>query len=130
MDLFILELSGKSSCDLKWVKSEVIDRNNGFDYSKHLRPMLCKIIGEHSVQVVEFRFEIDQPGDLEQLKLTLAQLWKVRCAFAHNDVATNVSTQAKFDAPSWTINQHRIISRRLESLRVLSLSLIDQIPKS
>lgn len=57
--------------------------------------------------------EIQFPGELEQLKGLLGNLWKKRCSFAHADMNANIAAQQTFDAPSWTLNQHRLVKRTL-----------------
>lgn len=95
--------------DPSWVTTEVLSRTNGFRYNEDLRAMLSRIVGEVFARRVEARFEAAHPGDLDQFKSTLGQLWKVRCSFAHADVSANIAAQQKFEAPSWTVNQHRIL---------------------
>lgn len=97
--------------DVPWVNSNVIDRTNGFTYLAHLRPMLSKLVGEVFARKVEAQMEADYPGELEQLKGLLTILWKMRCDFAHADVTANVAAQQLFNAPSWSLNQHRILSK-------------------
>jgi hypothetical protein len=123
MDEFVLELSRHCLSDDKWVNDHVIERTNGFDYSQHLRPMLCKVLGEHLTRCLEAEFAVSNPGDLEQIKSTLGSLWTQRCKFAHADLLMNVATQATFNAPSWTQNQHRVLQKKLEALKSAGLKL-------
>ena len=99
--------------DPSWVKDNVIRRTSGFSYAEHWRPMLASIVGEVFVRRVEAKMEATSPGDLDRLKSSLGALWKIRCSFAHADMAANVAAQQVFDAPSWSINQHRILKRLL-----------------
>lgn len=99
--------------DVAWVEKEVLGRNFGFTYSEHFRPMLAKVVGEIFVRRVEARMEQDHPGELERLKSILGVLWKVRCSFAHADMIANVAAQQTFQAPSWFLNQHRVIKKQL-----------------
>jgi hypothetical protein len=108
MDQFVLELSQKCL----W-----------FDYSLHLRPMLCKILGEHLTRSLEAEFDRAHPGDLAQIKSTLGSLWKIRCEFAHSDLAANVAMQSTFNAPSFTQNQHRVLNKKLEAFRAVGNKL-------
>lgn len=97
--------------DEEWMRTHVLERTNGFAYNEHFRPMLAKVFGEFVARRVEARMEELYAGDLERLKSLLGILWKQRCTFAHADVAANVASQQTFSAPSWSINQHRIVSR-------------------
>ena len=112
--------------DPVWVKDKVIRFNNGFNYGDHWRPMLAAIVGEIFVRRVEVQIELSAPGDLDRLKSSLGALWKIRCSFAHADMTANVAAQQVFDAPSWSINQHRVLKKLLaryeqEMLAVLAV---------
>ena len=100
--------------DSNWVMVNVIARSHGFHYMDHWRVMLTRLVGEAFARRIEGWLEENFPGDLEQLKSMLGTLWKIRCSFAHADIVSNVATQQRFDAPSWVINQHRIIKRLME----------------
>jgi hypothetical protein len=123
MDDFVLELSRCCLSDDKWVKEAVISKTNGFDYNSHLRPMLCRILGEHLTRLLEIEFDQTNPGDLDQIKSTLGLLWKQRCEFAHGDLISNVAMQSTFNAPSWAQNQYRVLNKRLEALKVVGLKI-------
>lgn len=128
--LAVLELCGWIECeldrlvfsaqtgrldDLNWVRSNITEKTHGFTYADHFRPMLVRLVGEVFVRRIEATMEANHPGELDRLKSSLGQLWKQRCGFAHADVTANVAAQQKFDAPSWSINQHRVISRILQN---------------
>jgi hypothetical protein len=98
---------------LDWVKSDILKRNAGFTYAEHLRPMLCKLVGEIFARRIEQQMEATYPGELDQLRSSLGTLWKLRCNFAHADVVANVAAQQTFEAPSWFLNQHRLIKKFL-----------------
>ena len=117
MDSAIREIDAATTKDKNWV-DEVILSTHGFDYSKHFRPMVCRIVGEHSVRIAEANLEISNSGDLEAIKSTLGMLWKRRCDLAHSDMPAHQVAQIQLDAPSWTKNQYRIISRKLEGLKL------------
>lgn len=105
-----------NKCCLKdepWTQKELVDPTYGFDYNRHFRPNIVMLIGEHLTRILEKRMEDKFPGDLERFKSAVGHLWKERCAFAHDDIVANVAKQQKFVAPSWTINQHRIINKML-----------------
>jgi len=131
--LAIIELCGWIECELdrvieraeigrlndsSWVQENIIKNNFGFNYTMHFRPMLSKLVGEVHVRKIENRMEKEHPSELENLKSILGQLWKIRCSFAHADVASNVAAQQTFNAPSWSINQHRIFKRLIKHSRV------------
>ena len=114
LDRIIMVAQTNRLDDVDWVKSNVLDRTHGLTYSDHFRPMLAKIVGEVSARRIESRMEEQYPGDLERLKSMLGMLWKQRGGFAHADVVANVAAQQTFSAPSWSLNQYRIISRLLQ----------------
>jgi len=97
--------------DLAWVNAEIINKTFGCSYGDHFRPMLVKLVGEFITRRIEHKLELNHPGELEHLKSLLGTLWKIRCSYAHADVHTNTATQLTFQAPSWAINQHRILVR-------------------
>lgn len=99
--------------DEKWIRECVLDRNSGFTYGDHFRVMLTRVFGELLVRKIEMDYDQSGAGDLEQLKSILGSLWKIRCDYAHADVTANVAAQKTFQAPSWAINQHRIVSKLL-----------------
>lgn len=99
--------------DPTWTQREIIEKTFGFDYGKHFRPMLVKLIGEHLSRALENKIEQKHPGDLDRLRSSTGELWIKRCNFAHADMVTNASKQQTFVAPSWSINQHRILSKIL-----------------
>jgi hypothetical protein len=113
--------------DASWVHTKVIKNTSGFAYERHWRPMLQMIVGEVFVRRIERKMEVAAPGDLERLKTHLSTLWELRCGFAHADMNANIAAQRTFNAPSWAINQHRIICKllaRYESEMRAALSAI------
>ena len=100
--------------DPRWVTANIIARSHGFDYLNHWRIMLTRLVGEVFARRIEGWLEENFPGDLELLKSMLGTLWNIRCDFAHADIISNVITQQRFNAPSWVINQHRVIKRLME----------------
>lgn len=128
MDDFVIELSRNCLHDDQWTGDMVVQKTFGFEYGTHLRPMVCKLLGEHLTRVTESRFERQFPGDLDTIKSMLGSLWKIRCQFAHNDLTQNIAQQTTFNAPSWTINQHRIISKKLENFRVVGVAVAAAAP--
>jgi hypothetical protein len=101
-----------------WIDDFVVMRNHGFAYGDHLRKMLCRLFGESAMQHIETTFEIDHPGLLEKFKGDLTSLWKSRGVWAHTHSAAPVAQQKSIDAPSWTINQHRILSKTIDQFEV------------
>lgn len=120
-DLLVHAASSLVGLTRDWVEVEIVERNFGFQYSDHLRKMLCRLVGESAVQLIEFTFECNHPGKLEQMKAILGMLWKNRGLLAHTHSAAPVVQQVTINAPSWTINQQRILARSIdlyeESLR-------------
>ena len=102
-----LALLAEQGClaDAEWVKVNVISRTSGFLYDSHRRAMLSRLVGEVFARRVERKMEVDYPGDLERLKTMLGTLWRIRCDFAHADMAANVAAQQTFQAPSVLIEK-------------------------
>jgi hypothetical protein len=100
--------------DAPWVNEKVIGKTSGFHYGDHLRPMIARLVGETFARQIEIRMEQDYPGELDRLKELLTILWKRRCGFAHADVNTNIATQQAFDAPSYSLNQYRIVKKLVD----------------
>lgn len=118
MDEAIREIDAHTTNDSDWVENNLIKKTNGFDYSKHFRPMTCNLLGEHRVRLAEHRFSTNTPYVLDSLKSTLGQYWKKRCKFAHQDMVAHQQAQIQFDAPSWTKNQFRVTEKQLEALKL------------
>lgn len=114
LDRVVIVAQSQLLNDPAWVKTDILDKTFGFSYSAHLRPMLSKLIGEVFVRRLEAKMEIDAPGELDRLKSILASLWKLRCSFAHADVVANIAAQQVFNAPSWSINQYRIVKKLID----------------
>jgi hypothetical protein len=113
--------------DPEWVRANVISKTYGFQYDNHWRPMLSKLVGEVFTRRVESQLEADCPGDLERLKALLGTLWKIRCDFAHADVEANVAAQQTFQAPSWSLNQHRLLARMLNRYQDAMIATLNEI---
>lgn len=122
MDETIKELDGLCLKDANWTSANVLESNNGFHYERHFRSMLCKILGEHKVREVEKKYEEASPGSLGNIKSSLGSLWTIRCKLAHADIAAHQAAQVRIDAPSWTKNQFRTISKRLEEFKTILLA--------
>jgi hypothetical protein len=127
LDQIILTVQSACLNDESWVRRELVDRTFGFRYLQHFRPMLSAIIGEHATRTIEQEMERRHPGDIDRLVSYTSALWDTRCSFAHADVANNVVTQQRFDAPSWSANQYRLLSRILPRLEATALSIARQL---
>lgn len=124
IDDFIKEIDLASLRDPNWIKTKVIDSNHGFHYRKHLRPMVCSVLGEFFVRNLEIEFEKAYPGELELISSSLGGLWDERCKLAHSDLVAHTAAQLTIKAPSYTKNQYRIILKRLELYRNFVLEAI------
>lgn len=112
-DRLVLLAENNRLNDQDWVRTQVISKTSGFQYDNHWRLMLSKLVGEVFARRIESKMETDFPGDLDRLKSLLGTLWKKRCDFAHADMVANVASQQTFQAPSWALNQHRILTKLL-----------------
>lgn len=110
-DSIVCKVDNLTIKDAQWTKKQVIDKVSGFEYEAHLRFMLTKIVGESTLRKIEERMELNHPGDLEQMKSLLGSLWTKRCDLAHAHMVAHIAAQTKIDAPSWTLNQHRLLDK-------------------
>lgn len=127
-DVIVMELDALTITDSEWVKKSVLANVHGFDYLKHVRPMLKAMLGEVVVRRVETRLEVVAPGDLERLKSLLGSLWKARCEFAHADLVSNIASQRSFNAPSWSRVQLSSLQLLIDTYRTqlhLEISVIN-----
>lgn len=113
--------------DATWIESKVIRTTYGFEYEKHWRSMLCKVVGEVFAQRVEAAMEASHPGDLQQLQTLLGQLWKDRCSFAHADLTANRAAMLTFNAPSFAISQHGTLKAILGRYEVAMVGVLATI---
>jgi len=90
-----------------------IDGTYGFNYGMHVRQIFLAIGGEVLVHKVESRLEEKYPGYLEQLKNALGQLWKQRCELAHGSSVAVGGQQRSVNAPSWAVNQQRVLGKMI-----------------
>lgn len=104
-DRLIRAVAAGRISDANWIENQVIENTFGFKYEKHWRGMLCKLVGEVFAQRVEAAMETAHPGDLQQLRTLLGQLWKDRCSFAHADLTANQAAMLTFNAPSLAISR-------------------------
>lgn len=117
MDEVVRQVNQSTLNDADWVEANIIKRTNGFHYNSHFRPMLCGVLGEHSIRRIEGNFEQSYGGDLELISSTLGTLWKLRCNLAHANLAAHKAAQITIYAPSWTKNQYRLLEGRLDNYK-------------
>ena len=126
-DRIVLSLDGSCLKDSAWVQREVVEKTFGFDYNKHFRPMLARLIEEHLTRTLEEAIEEKYPGDLDKLRSSTGDLWTKRCNFAHADMGENIARQQMFVAPSWSINQYRIVSKMLLRFEEQALKIVQDL---
>lgn len=114
IDAIVYAAGTEVGLEQQWIETGVIVSNHGFTYHEHLRRMLGKLIGEFALVHLEEVLEQTSPGTLEQLKGALTTLWKSRGLLAHTHSAALVVQQQQLNAPSWSINQHRVIAKMLD----------------
>ncbi len=124
--LALLTESGRLN-DPDWVRTNVISKTSGFQYDNHWRPMLSRLVGEVFARRVERQMETKFPGDLDRLKSILGTLWKIRCDFAHADMTANLAAQQTFSAPSWSLNQHRLLTKLLDRYEESMIAVLNGI---
>lgn len=122
-DKIVRDLDAISLNDPQWIES-IIKKTNGFDYGDHFRPMIARILGEFSLRKIESSAGSINSSELEQLKSILGSLWRQRCSFAHADMDANIISQQTFNAPSWSVNQYKLLAKLLPKLR---LAVLDSI---
>jgi hypothetical protein len=112
MDEIIREAGRLAGVPDNWVESYTISKTYGFKYGEHFRPMLCDVLGAGCVKHIEAKVS---PAKIDALSSQLGTLWSVRSSLAHTHTAGRISQQT-INAPSWCINQHRVLGRQLEQL--------------
>jgi hypothetical protein len=95
------------------VEKQVVERISGFLYEKHMREMLCRLVGHSAAIHLETRFEQSHPGDLDRLKSMLKSLWQDRVILAHESSVSAAGRQMKLNAPSWLIAQQKELEKLL-----------------
>jgi hypothetical protein len=111
MDSLVRASATASGVNCEWVEENLIKRTHGFKYDDHFRPMICSVIGEVCVIKIESKLEASNSGQIELFKATLGSLWKIRGALAHTSSGNSLPTQKTLNAPSWVINQQRILAK-------------------
>lgn len=122
-DRILFAINGACLNDRTWVGREVVEKTFGFDYSKHFRPMMVRVLGEHLMRKLESQVDQKHPGDIDQIKSSTGDLWIKRCNFAHEDIVSNIAKQQRFDAPSWSINRHRVLSKAFARFEAEALAV-------
>jgi hypothetical protein len=85
-----------------FVKNQIIKKTYGFDYEKHFRGMLIKIIWLKALENLEIK--IKASGNFQILEWQLSTLWGRRSSAAHTSLAGAMTT---YDSPSimlWYLN--------------------------
>ena len=111
LDRLIRKVGVSCSIEDDWVLKNVIDPNYSFSYLDHMRPMFCRLFGELFARKVEAEMEQRYAGDLERFKSLLGTLSKKRNSFAHTHITGTTVVQITYDAPSWSINQFRLVHK-------------------
>lgn len=126
MDEIVREAATRCGADSSWVEEKLIGKTFGFSYNDHFRPMLCSVLGAGCVGRVERRIEQQNGGDIDQLKSTLGVLWSLRGNLAHTHFA-GMTKQVTLNAPSWCINQQRIVGKILTKYEAAVLAVADAV---
>jgi hypothetical protein len=97
----------------------VIDRigkTYGFDYGPHVRGVFLSIGGEVLMRKAENSLDASFQGDLDRLRSMLGSLWRHRCELAHNSSDSTMGQLPSVNAPSWAINQQRVLAKLIVKL--------------
>ena len=89
--------------NLKICEKDIIARTYGFDYDKHFRAMLIRLVGLITVERLEN--QVDQAKHIT-MKSTLGSLRVVRDSVAHTHLK---GTTRRLDAPSHAIRSFRLV---------------------
>ncbi|MGH7871240.1 MAG: hypothetical protein ACREQO_03355 [Candidatus Binatia bacterium] len=89
--------------NLSYCKDDIIGKTYGFDYHRHFRWMLIRLVGLVSVERLEQ--QVDQIKH-ETLKSTLGSLRVARDSVAHTHLK---GTTRGLDAPSMTISRYQVV---------------------
>lgn len=95
---------------------ERIAKTYGFDYGSHVRGVFLSIGGEVLMRKAENSLDTSGQGDLDRLRTMLGSLWKQRCELAHSSSDSTLGQLPSINAPSWTINQQRILAKLIVKL--------------
>lgn len=110
------DIAKSAGVDAEQTVTDRIDKTYGFDYGSHVRGVFLSIGGEVLMRKAERSLETSAQGDLDRLKSMLGSLWKQRCELAHNSSDSTLGQLPSVNAPSWTINQQRILAKLIVKL--------------
>jgi hypothetical protein len=89
----------KVAANRDYVSKQIVKRTYGFDYDKHFREMMIRVVGMSAVEKIERKVDATKQA---QLKATLGALVAVRNAEAHTHVK---GVTKSINAPSATMKQ-------------------------
>lgn len=89
----------KTPSNIKYIEKKVIQQTYGFEYEKHFRMMLIRLVGLIYVEKLERSVD---PAKLARLQSTLAALKRVRDTEAHTHL---IGATKRINAPSATYKQ-------------------------
>ena len=119
MDDLILKHGGrrlKAAANMNSLQKEIVGRTYGFDYEKHFRSMLIRLVGLVSCEHIDKK--VDSVKDAK-LRAQLSSLKNVRDRLAHTYVKGSPATYV-IDAPSVTKARfHDLYEGLIEYERVL-----------
>ena len=127
LDRIVLVVEAGRLNDPAWVQENVISKTYGFGYAEHWRPMFSKLVGELFARRIEAEMEKTFPGELERMKSQLGTLWRIRCSLAHSHITATVSPQQTLNAPSWAINQHRVLEKLMTSYEQATATVLASV---
>ena len=110
----LIEHSSRAEID------QMILGNNGFSYTKHLKPMIIKLVGFRGIETLENNLK--NVGDLQILVSQLNSVWGLRIILAHTSTVITGVTQT-YQTPSCMstnlISLHPILTRLENELNQL-----------
>lgn len=106
----------------KYVRDAIVKRTHGFDYERHFREMLVRLVGLVEVERVEKRVD---PVKQARLKAALQALITVRNAEAHTHLK---GVTKQINAPSVAIGQFSDVYDGLEDYDRVIRALISYRP--
>jgi hypothetical protein len=124
-----LVLNVSTECQISAADSVkgVIKGTHGFTYHSHLREMLVVSVGERGVNAAELLMESAHPNQLAALVSALSTLKVARGFLAHNSSLAAVPQQVTINAPSWCINQQRIVAKQIDRFEAFLLTVSQKI---
>jgi len=104
-----VKLSEQSNIEI----TKMVDKNYGFEYKRHLKPMIIKLVGLKGLETLENNLK--NAGVLQQLIAGLAFLWDLRKKMAHTSMMITGVTQM-YQSPSCMITNLTSLHPILTSL--------------